>query len=340
MVPADDHPGAALGRSPRYELLRQLAVGGMGEVFVAQQRAHGPIARHVALKLLLPRHACDPDIVSYFRHEQQLGVLLSHRNIATTLDAGKTGGRLYIAMPLLRGRSLVELLAAALHGGQPISVGLAVHLTIRLARAIAHLHDCRGLDGDPLGAIHMDLAPHNIIVEPGGEPVLIDFGISRSRLLPRVRLDLRGRTPYLAPELIRGEAADQRVDIFALGVILHEMLLARPLFRAPIAQQTATRILHAAIPPPHDSRSGCPKALGAIVLRALERDRHRRYVGADELADDLERCSVQHGLFMPQHLLAAELLRLERIGGDLGRAQAEPTVPCAPADAESTGGID
>jgi eukaryotic-like serine/threonine-protein kinase len=145
----------------------------------------------------------------------------------------------------------------------------------------------------------MDLAPHNLIISPTGQAKLVDFGISRATGLsttkPQSR-QFRGRTAYLAPEQLDGLTLDRRADLFALGIILHEMILCRPLFRVRSDHQTATRILHAPIPRLRRERADCPEELDLIVQRTLRRDRDERYGNAGEILRDLDCCAQAHGI--------------------------------------------
>jgi serine/threonine-protein kinase len=144
----------------------------------------------------------------------------------------------------------------------------------------------------------MDLAPHNILVTPDVQVKVLDFGISRATGIQRIhtRRSIRGRTAYLAPEQLWGLPLDQRLDIYALGVMIHEMVLCRPLFRAQDDQTTAKRILYAQVPRLCSRRSDCPEGLERLVLRALKRDRDKRFSTMSELLADLDRCQEQEGI--------------------------------------------
>lgn len=323
----------------RYRLLTRLAVGGMGEIFLGRHRNAEGVDRLVVVKRILPHLTRDTDFVSYFVHEGRIASLLSHPNVVQTYELGRLGEQYYIAMEYISGPTLVRLLASALQRHRQLSIPLILHLATRLARALEYVHARKDLEGRPLQIIHMDLAPHNVLVDPDAEPRLLDFGIARAAGMSQahVRRDFRGRSAYLAPEQLDGLPVDQRVDLFALGIIMHEMALGRPLFRARSESQTVTRILHAPIPVPRQARADCPEALSRIILKALRRDRDERYQEAAEILRDLDACGSTHGLLAPVTQLRAELAHLMHTG-TLARIYEQPTPSAAdPSEFERQG---
>lgn len=291
----------------RYHLLERLAVGGMGEVFLARYLNASGIERHGVVKRILPHLTNDADFVSFFLHEGRVCSLLCHPNIVQTIELGQTGGQYYIAMEHIPGRTLVRLLATALAHDRPFSIALVVHLATQLASALEYTHNLASIEGRPLNIVHMDLAPHNVIVSPDATAKLVDFGIARSGLTRDTGRDFRGRTAYMAPEILDGRAVDRRVDLFAMGVMLHEMILCRPLFRAKADHQTATRVLYATIPRLRVERPECPEALERIVLKALQRDPEDRYQDAGEILADLDTCARAHNIVRSVTELRAEI---------------------------------
>jgi eukaryotic-like serine/threonine-protein kinase len=292
----------------RFHLLERIAVGGMGEVFLARYLNASGIERLCVVKRILPHLTNDPDFVGHFLNEGRITSLFSHQNIVHTLELGRTNSQYYIAMEHIEGLTLVRLLATVLVQRRSFSIPLVVHLAMQLASALEYIHNLKNIEGQPLQIIHMDLAPHNVLVTPEGQAKLLDFGISRaSGLTPARRRDFRGRTAYLAPEQLDGLPVDHRVDLFAMGIILHEMVLCRPLFRARSDQQTATRILYASVPRPRSVRRDCPEALDRVIMRALARDRDERYSDARQILDDLDRCAQAHGIVRSTTEIRSEL---------------------------------
>jgi len=284
----------------------------MGEIFLARHRNAVGVEVLTVVKRIFPHLSRDPDFVSYFRHEGRISSLLHHPNIVHTMELGQVNGQYYIAMEYLPGPTLVRLLATALAGHTQLSIPLILHLALQISGALDYLHTLPSVEGLPLGIIHMDLAPHNILVSADGLVKLLDFGIARARGLDpaKLRRDFRGRTAYLAPEQLDGLALDQRVDLFAFGIILHEMVMVRPLFRSSSENQTVSRILYAPIPRLRRLRSDCPEELERIILRALERDRDQRYQSAGELLSDLDGCVARNGIVFSLLSLREELSAL------------------------------
>ena len=296
----------------RFTLIERIAVGGMGELFLARYQTASGVERLAVVKRILPHLTTDPDFISYFLNEGRITSLLSHPNVVQTIELGRTNNQYYIAMEYLEGTTLVRLLATALMLRQPFSIPLVMHIAKQLASALSYIHNLKNIEGQPLNIIHMDVAPHNILISSDGHAKLLDFGISRASGLPVAnrRRDFRGRTSYLAPEQLDGISLDRRVDLFAMGIIMHEMVLCRPLFRAQGESQTATRILYAPIPRPRVVRRECPEELETIIIRALGRDRDARYPDARLILEDLERCARTHGIGATTSELQAEIGKL------------------------------
>lgn len=296
----------------RFRLIKRIAVGGMGEVFLAHYLTAAGIERQTVVKRILPRLSKNPKFVSYFLNEGRIASLLCHPNVVQTIELGRTADQYYIAMEFIPGETLVHILANAMATRQRMSISLFHYLVSQIAAALAYTHNLTNLEGDALNIIHMDLAPHNILVTPDLQVKLLDFGISRATGLddPPVRREFRGRTAYLAPEQLDGLPLDRRVDLFAMGIIMHEMLLTRPLFRASSDQQTSTRILYHPIPRPSAHRPDCPGLLEEIVLKALERERQFRYGDAVEIVEDLDNISQMCSSAQSKAQLVEELAQL------------------------------
>jgi len=278
------------------------------------------------VKRLLPRLAEDSDFINYFKSEGRISSVLNHPNVVQTLEMGTVDDDYYIAMEHIPGPSLVRLLATALSASRPFSIPLVIHLASQIAGALNYIHNRAGLDGRPFDIIHMDLAPHNMLVTATGHLKVLDFGIARAPGLAtqRSRRDFRGRTAYLAPEQLQRRQLDSRVDIFAMGIIMHEMTVGRPLFRTRDDHKTVNRILYSTIPRPRRKRPECPEMLERIIIKALQRDRDDRYQEAAEVLKDLDRCLVVHGIMRSQAEIREELgLLLEAIEMGQRRAQAD-----------------
>lgn len=312
-MPADpkDASGSTFGR---YRLVKRLAVGGMGEVYLARYVNAADVECVAVVKRILPQLSRNPDFIKYFRHEGRISSLLNHPNVVQTIELGRTEGQYFIAMEHIPGPSLVRILATALDLRASLSIPLVLHLAIQMARALDYVHTRRDLNGNPFNIIHMDLAPHNVLVTADGLLKLLDFGIARAQGLKGDAMTrrFRGRTSYLAPEQLKGQRLDQRVDIFAMGVIIHEMVLGRPLFRAREEHQTANRILYSPIPVLHRQREACPETLDRVVQAALRRDRNERTATARDVVAGLDDCLERHGIVISSTRLREELTALIR----------------------------
>lgn len=301
----------------RYLLLKRLAVGGMGEIFLARYRNAAQVDCIAVVKRILPKLNDNKEFVEHFKHEGRIASLLHHPNVVATLELGRTQDHYYLAMEYVPGTTLVRLLATSLTLGKKLSIPLCAHLATQMARALHYIHTRKSVDGREFNIIHMDLAPHNILVTPEGLLKVMDFGIARSSGLSALphRRDFRGRTAYLAPEQLQGQILDQRLDIFAMGVIMHETLLGRPLFRAREDSQTVNRILFAPVPRPRQRRPECPECLESVILKALARDRDLRYPNAAELLFDLDRCIELSGNSLSLSQIHEELAPLMEHAG-------------------------
>ncbi|MEZ6186208.1 MAG: serine/threonine-protein kinase [Planctomycetota bacterium] len=269
--------GFTLGeRFGRFEIKEELGRGGMGLVYRALDTDLG---REVALKVLSIELSGERDL-ERFRHEAALASKLRHPRIVGVYSYGEVEGRAYFTMPVVEGRSLKEVLASQ----GPFAPEAAARLLRQVAQAIDSAHQQR--------VVHRDLKPANLLLDPEGEPLILDFGLAKD-LGRDVGLTQTGEivgTPlYMAPEQVRGQHLDHRVDVYALGVILYELLTATSPFRAETAGQVLHRILEST---PHALRAlrrDVPYALETVCLKAMARERMFRYQTAGELADDLGR---------------------------------------------------
>ena len=274
-----------------YHLLRPLGKGGMAVVWLAVDSRTG---RHVAIKRMLPGVAEDEELRRAFVDEARLGLRLRHPGIVETIELGEvttaTGVEPYIVLELLQGRGLIDLLRATDRRKVDLPLDVIVRTVVDAARALDFAHQLVGPDGQKLGVVHRDVSPHNVFVCADGSIKLLDFGIAKmADQSHKTRTGLiKGKLAYLAPEQIRGTGVDNRCDVFALGIVLHELLVGEPLFRGGNDAETLHRVLTHDVDPPDSLRGDVPPGLAAIALRALHRDRDRRLPTAGALADAVE----------------------------------------------------
>lgn len=268
----------------KYRLQRHLASGGMGVVFEALYCPEGGFQRRVAVKRIHPHLASTEAFVAAFRAEAELSSRLAHPNVVQVLDFGRVGETYFLAMELVDGVSLAAVAKA--RRGAPLPEGLVVHLGQRLLAGLGHAHGgARDEAGQPLRVVHRDLCPANVLVSSHGDVKISDFGLARA--LGAAAQDqtrsLEGHAPYMAPEQVRCAPFDERVDLFAVGVVLWELLVGRPLFRQPTEHQTLLAVTEGVVPPPTLS---VPVDAGwdAFFARALARDPQDRFRTAEEMA--------------------------------------------------------
>ena len=259
----------------RYELRALLGRGGMGEVYEAVDRQ---LDRTVAVKVLRPELAADRRFLSRFRREARTSARLSHPDIVAVHDIGEDDGRAFIVMEFVPGRTLGTIV----HEDGPLDPAAAARIGAAVADALAHAH--------ARGVVHRDVTPGNVMLTPHGEVKVLDFGIARaSRGSARSGSPsaAHGTAAYVAPEQVRGDAADQRADIYSVGAVLYELLTGRP----PFAGSSTTDVIHRlGAETPASVRALRPQvtaSLDAIVLRCLAKEPTARFDGADQLATAL-----------------------------------------------------
>ena len=281
----------------KYETLRRLAVGGMGEVFLARERGHLGFSRLVVIKRLLPQLANDRDFVEMFVDEARIVGNLNHPNICQILELGDDQGVPFLALEYVRGESVSAIWDRAYAKRHDIPRAVTLRILADTARALHFAHEARDADGMPLNVIHRDISPHNVMVTFHGDVKLMDFGIARAdnRMHRTDTGKIKGKISYMAPEQLRGEMLDRRADVFAVGVMLWELTLNRRLFGGGGEVETLTKAIACDVPSPRSIDPTYPAALEAIVMSALAADRTRRTASAGELATALVDQVAAHG---------------------------------------------
>src|SRR5918997_2815064 len=258
----------------RYRVLKRLGSGGMAEVYCAEDQQLG---RRVALKLLYRRFAEDDQFVERFRREASSAAGLQHAGIVGIFDRGEWDGTYYIAMEFIEGRTLKEIIRE--RGPAPPEAAIDVALQILRAVRFAHRH----------GVIHRDIKPHNVLIDADGRVKVTDFGIARAGASDMTETgSIMGTAQYLSPEQAQGRPVDARADLYAIGIVLYELLTGRVPFDADSPVTVALMQVNEAPPPPRAIVPEIPPSLDAVVLRALEKDPARRFSDADEFIAALE----------------------------------------------------
>src|SRR5580704_11665784 len=271
-----------------------LAAGGMARIYIGRATGIGSFERHVVLKLITPERANDSIAVGMFLDEARLAASLNHQNVAQVFEVGEDVGIHYLAMEYVHGQDLRALLAKAGSQGTRIPLELALTTVAGAAAGLHHAHERRGPDGNPLGIVHRDVSPSNIMVGYDGSVKLLDFGIAKaaSRSVETQSGIIKGKFAYMAPEQCRGRDVDRRSDVFSLGIILYEISTQHRCFRADSDFDTMHRIVTGDVVRPTRIVPSYPAALEAIVMKALAIDAAQRYQSAGQLLEAIEAFAV------------------------------------------------
>jgi len=273
-----------------YELTRKIAEGGMGIVYEAEQRGAGNFRKVVAIKLIREEYSAIPEFQKNFIGEAKLVADLIHTNIVQTYHLGQTGGQYFMTMEFVTGVNLEQFIDKHVESNTPIPVDMAVFIISRLCRGLSYAHSKTDALGRPLGIVHRDVNPKNVMLAWEGDVKLTDFGIAKA-------LDLMyneegkvipGKDEYISPEGASYAVTDGRSDLFALGIVLVELLLAKNIFRGANRLDSRRNILSMPIPRFGSLRPDIDDKLERIMHKALTRDRAHRYQSAFEMLTDLE----------------------------------------------------
>jgi len=280
-----------------YELLRPLARGGMADLYLARRAGPGCGERPVAVKVLDPSRAADPDARAMFLDEARLVAMLNHHNIASVLDVDVVDGHHYLAMEYVHGADLREVLAAAQGTGTRIPLEAALAIVCAAAAGLDHAHRRCGPDGKPLELVHRDVSLSNIMVGYDGSVKVVDFGIASTTIAsvqapPGV---VRGKPSYMSPEQCLGHEVDLRSDIFALGVVLYELTTGAPCFHGRTDFDRMLAVVSSDYLAPSDLVASYPPALERVIRTALAQVPERRFASAAAMIEALERVAVDHG---------------------------------------------
>lgn len=274
----------------RYELLTALASGGMATVYIGLQKGTGSFQRTVAIKRLHEHIVRDPSISAMFQDEAQIASLIQHPNVVAIHDVYLQAGEQLLVMEYVDGVSLGQLRKAIKQAGQAIPTRVGVRIVIDALRGLHAAHELKDMDGRPLSVVHRDATPHNILLSADGQVKVADFGIARAteRSGSTQTGQVKGKFAYMAPEQVAGREMDRRVDVFAMGAVLWEILANRRMFRGDHDAVLIAQIASGQYQRPGEVRPGIPPALEAIVMKATSFRPEDRYATAAAFADALE----------------------------------------------------
>ena len=281
--PPDDRPWTAGELVNRYTLLAKIATGGMAEIWLARQAGPRGFEKVVVIKRIVETYSHDPDFVEMFLDEARIAAQLNHPNIVQIYDLGQHHGAWYIAMEYLPGENLAAIVRAASRHGFPIDYQIAARIISSVCEGLFHAHTKRSANGQPLGIVHRDVSPQNVIVTYDGQVKVVDFGIARAANRSSVTAggQIKGKFAYMAPEQGAGRVVDARGDLFSLGVIFYEMVTRQRLFHSDDQFQTLSAVISSAPVEPANVRDPkVPAGLSEVIARALEKSPERRYPNA------------------------------------------------------------
>jgi serine/threonine protein kinase len=274
-----------------YELGERLGLGGMAEVFVAYRGGPHGFAKKVALKRILPELAQDPRFVAMFCDEARISAPLCHPNIVQVIDFGESQGELFMAMEYVEGVSLAKLLRYVSGRRERFPLGAALFIAHEVLSGLSFAHDACDENGNPLSIVHRDVSPGNVLIGRAGDVKLADFGIVRSAYVDRRTYpgELKGKVGYMSPEQVMGVEVDPRSDLFTVGIILSEMLIARPLFSGQNEFDILTKIYEADLSALERYGADLTAETRQVLRQALAKTPADRFNSAQQFAAALRR---------------------------------------------------
>jgi serine/threonine-protein kinase len=287
--------GVSIGAIGRYRLLGRIGEGGMAEVYRAALMGPEGFERELVLKRILPRLSASGDFKTMFVREAKICAQMLHPNIIQIYEFGQADGGYFIAMESVQGVTLREALTTLRKEERAIPHLIAADITRQICIGLDYAHTLRGPDGMPLEIVHQDISPTNIMLAFTGTVKILDFGIARAAEFAEEEAKkgmIKGKVSYLSPEQIYVRPFDARADVFALGVVFHEMLTGRRLFQSKNDITKMRELLAAPILPPSAIDAVIPRELDRIVMKSLEIDPKDRYQSAADMAADLERTLI------------------------------------------------
>jgi serine/threonine protein kinase len=319
-----------MGGFGRYELLALLAKGGLAEIWLARQSGMAGFEKLVVVKRLHERLQPEREYVDMFLDEARINARLQHTNVLSVYELGEIDGRYFLTMEYIEGLPLGVLAKKAQERIGDLPIAIAGGLMVQAAHGLHYSHEAIGADGAPMNIVHRDLSPLNLLVSFDGVLKIADFGVAKAdgRLTHTKSGMIKGTPTYMSPEQCTGEPMDRRSDVFALGILLWEILTGKRLFKRDIIDDTYRAITSGAIPPPSTHRLELPTSLDALTLRALARRPADRFQTAEELRHELETVLHREGLraevvdvraflekhFQPERVEQEELLKKVRKG--------------------------
>jgi len=273
----------------RYRVVEKIAAGGMAEVFRAESAGVEGFKKTVAIKRVLSHLSEKKQFIGMFLDEARLSAHLTHSNCVQVFDIGMGDNTYFIVMEYVDGSDLKTLIEYTKSAGRPFSLEEACLICVKICEGLSYAHNARDGRGQPLNLVHRDMSPPNVLITRYGEIKIVDFGLAKAnsqleRSEPGI---IKGKFGYLSPEAAYGQVVDSRTDIFAVGIILWEILAGRRLFLGETDFATVQQVQAAVIPSIRDFNRACPESLERVLQKALAREPSERYQTAAELGRDL-----------------------------------------------------
>lgn len=281
----------------RYRVVEKLESGGMAEVFRAESEGLQGFRKQVAIKRVLPHLSEKKRFISMFLDEARLSAQLSHSNCVQVFDIGVGDSAYFIVMEFVEGANLKSIAESVKKQGKDFPVAAAAWIAHEICKGLSYAHELTDSSGVPLQIVHRDMSPPNVLITKFGEVKIVDFGLAKasSQLEKSEPGIIKGKFSYLSPEAAMGQEVDARTDVFAVGIILWELLAGQRLFLGDTDFQTVKKVQQAQVPPISQINHKVPIELERIVNRALARDSNQRYGTARELGQDLSRFMFAFG---------------------------------------------
>ncbi len=296
-------------RLGQYEVLVRLAAGGAANVFLVRDTKAAPPGQLVALKVLLPSLSSNDDFLNMFFTEARIAARLQHPNAVAIMGFGQNEGIHCLAMEYVFGASLSQVLKQSARVKKPLTVGVLLRITATVCDALHFAHELRGDDGKPMGLVHRDVTPQNILVGFNGVPKLTDFGIAKAtgRGWETQAGIVKGKFSYMSPEQALGKKIDRRSDIFCTGIVLWEALTGKELFKGTSPMEVIEAIREQVIEPPSKVVPGLSPIVDPIVMKALKRAPRQRYQTAAEMRQEIEDLIERAGVSIDAQTISREL---------------------------------
>jgi serine/threonine-protein kinase len=307
----------------------------MATVYLGRVVGEGGFERLVALKVMHPHIASDPDFVGMFLDEARLAARIRHPNVVATIDIQKTDEAMFLVMDYVDGPTLQEIRKHLKSREERVPLGIALRFFIDILNGLQEAHELCDKDGTPLQLVHRDVSPHNILIGQDGRAQLTDFGVAKAeaRISSTRGGQLKGKIAYMPPEQIIGQPVDRRADVYSAGVCLWECLVGKRLFRAPNDGALVHMILEGNPTPPSKYCDDIPPVVEGVLMKAISRQASDRYEEAVDFAEALEDAAREAKLKIPKQRAVAQFIK--EVVTEIGKAPVSKrsmTPPSAPSE--------